>query len=73
MKVRFDKKADALYIRFSDEKYFQSDEVRGGLIVDLDKKGKIIGLEVLDASKNLTKKALGKLSFKTVEKQPVFA
>ena len=53
MRISYDKKADALYIRFSEEKYFQSEELKEGLIADLNIKGKVIGLEILDASKNL--------------------
>ena len=53
MRINFDKKADAVYIRFSEEKYFESDEIREGFIVDYDNKGRIIGIEILDVSKNL--------------------
>lgn len=73
MKIHFDKKADALYIRFSDEKYFESQELREGFIVDLDKKGKVIGLEILDVSQNLPKEALNKISFELLEKQVAVA
>ena len=58
MRVRYDKKADAMYIRFSEEKYFESDEVEEGIIIDYDKSRKIIGLEILDASDHLSKKAI---------------
>lgn len=50
MKFHYDKKIDALYIRFNDKRYFESDEVKDGVIFDYDKKGKIIGIEILAAS-----------------------
>jgi len=53
MRFHYDKKIDALYIRFNEKGYFESDEVRDGIIFDYDKKGKIIGIEVLNASKAL--------------------
>ena len=53
MKLQFDKKEDVLYIRFNDNKYAESDEVKEGIIFDYDSKGKIIGIEILDASKRL--------------------
>ncbi|MFA6393398.1 MAG: DUF2283 domain-containing protein [Patescibacteria group bacterium] len=53
MKLQFNKKEDALYIRFNDNKYAESDEVKEGIIFDYDSKGKIIGIEILDASKRL--------------------
>lgn len=55
MKFQYDKKVDALYIRFNDKPYFESDEVKDGVIFDYDKKGKIVGIEVLDASKQFPK------------------
>jgi uncharacterized protein YuzE len=52
MKFHYDKKIDALYLRFNEERYHESDEVSPGIILDYGQKGKIIGLEVLDASKH---------------------
>lgn len=73
MRINFDKKADALYIRFSEEKYFESEELRDGVILDLDKSGNVIGLEILDVSKNLPKEAMNKISFELLEKHVVQA
>lgn len=53
MKVNYDEKADAMYIRFSDSPYYESSEVKEGIIMDYDKKGRVIAIEILDASKNL--------------------
>ncbi|HLD58058.1 MAG TPA: DUF2283 domain-containing protein [archaeon] len=66
MRVKYDAKADAIYIRFSEEPYFESDEIKEGFILDLDKKGKVIGLEILDVSENLPKEAFQKISFETI-------
>ena len=55
MKFHYDKKVDALHIRFNDKRYVESDEVKAGIIFDYDKDGKIIGIEVLDASKQFPK------------------
>ena len=73
MRIHYDKKADALYIRFSEEKYFESEELKEGFIADLDKKGKLIGLEILDASENLPKESLKKVSFELLGKQAIRA
>lgn len=53
MRLHYDKGVDALYIRFDESSYKESDEVAGGVILDYDRKGKLIGLEILDASKKL--------------------
>ena len=51
MRFHYDKEADALYIRFNENPYQKSEEVQEGIIFDYDKKGKIIGIEILDASR----------------------
>ncbi|HLC36042.1 MAG TPA: DUF2283 domain-containing protein [archaeon] len=65
MRIRYGKKNDAMYIRFSEEPYFESDEINEGFILDFDKKGRVVGLEILDVSENLPKKAFNKISFET--------
>ena len=54
MRFHYDKPEDAFYIRFDEAPYAESDEVEKGVIFDYDKKGKIIGIEILDASKRLS-------------------
>ncbi len=49
--VRYDRFADALYIRLREGRIVESDEVAPGIIVDLDENNEIIGIEVLWASK----------------------
>ncbi|VAX36213.1 hypothetical protein MNBD_UNCLBAC01-1222 [hydrothermal vent metagenome] len=63
MNINYDEADDAMYIRFSDAKYYQSDEVKEGVILDFDKEGRIIAFEVLDVSKRLPKKTMDSLHF----------
>lgn len=53
MKLKYDKKIDALYMEFGKGDYFRSRKVSDSVLVDEDKKGKILGVEILDASKNV--------------------
>jgi uncharacterized protein YuzE len=56
MEITYDKKADAMYIYFQKGKKPASTvELADLLIADLDKKGKVIGVEVLAASKQVKK------------------
>jgi uncharacterized protein YuzE len=55
VQVEYDQKTDAMYIRLRKSKYDISEELSENVIMDLDKNGHIIGIEVLDASKNLGK------------------
>ena len=50
MRFHYDKKEDAFYLRFNENPYQKSEEIQEGIIFDYDKNGKIIGLEILDAS-----------------------
>jgi uncharacterized protein YuzE len=51
MVIKYNKEIDVLYIKFSDENVFESDEEKPGIILDYDKSGNIIGIEILEASK----------------------
>jgi uncharacterized protein YuzE len=53
MKVIYDKETDTLSIIFSEGKVADSDEVREGLILDYDKAGRLVSLELLDASEQI--------------------
>lgn len=51
MKIHYDPKADAAYIELAKGKYEVSREISDSVVVDEDKNGKILGVEVLDVSK----------------------
>ena len=61
VQVEYDKKADALYIWVRKAKYDISEEIAENVILDLDKAGRIIGIEVLDASKNMGQELVTKI------------
>ena len=48
MNFSFDKMANALYIRFSNEKVSNSDEIVDGIIIDYGKDESIIAVEILN-------------------------
>ena len=50
MRIEYDSDIDALYIRMQEKSVDRTVEIEEGLNLDLDKKGKLIGLEVLDAT-----------------------
>jgi drug/metabolite transporter (DMT)-like permease/uncharacterized protein YuzE len=52
-KVVCDSEVDVLRIFFSNVPIEESDEDKQGVIIDYDKEGNIIGLEILDASKRM--------------------
>lgn len=50
MTVIYDKQVNVLRILFTDAPIEESDEIDPGIIMDYDKTGRIVGIEVLDAS-----------------------
>jgi len=53
MRIRYDPDVDVLRIVFNDRPVEESDEEKPGLILDYDKNGNIVGMEILDASKRI--------------------
>ena len=51
MRVRVDQGADAVYLNLTDRPIESSEEVADGIVVDYDAEGRIVGVEILDASK----------------------
>ena len=53
MKVTYDPEVDIVRILWSSAPIEESDEEKPGVILDYDKDGNIIGLEILDASQRV--------------------
>lgn len=53
MKVTYDPAVDVLRILFNSAPIEESDEDKPGVILDYDKDGNVVGLEILDASKRV--------------------
>ncbi len=50
MKVRYDKKVDAAFIRFSSKRPAGGVELKEGVILHITDKDEIVALEILEAS-----------------------
>ena len=50
MRISYDEKTDSLYVRLRETPYYESDEVKEGVLLDYDHKGNLIAIEILDAS-----------------------
>jgi uncharacterized protein YuzE len=55
MKVIYDTRTGTLSIILKDAAIVESDEEKKGVILDYDKKGDIVSLEILDAKNRVTK------------------
>ena len=53
MKITYDKDIDAMYIHLNKGHYAKSKKVTDDILVDVNKTGKVLGVEILFASKNI--------------------
>jgi uncharacterized protein YuzE len=54
MKIEYDPEVDALYVRLQEKFVAKTVEVDEGVNIDFDDQGKLIGLEILDATERYT-------------------
>lgn len=54
MRVIFDPETDTLSLIFREDRGVESDEVREGIIIDYSNEGKIVSMEILDASEQIS-------------------
>ena len=67
MRIHFDEKLDAVFIRLNDnKKIVDSQEVENGVILDFDSDGKVIGIEILKAKEHIPLKQLKELKFQVI-------
>ena len=53
MKVKYEQEIDVLRIELSNRPVEESDEEKPGLILDYDKQGNVVSIEILNASKRM--------------------
>ena len=70
MKVIYDPETDTLDLIFRDEPIAESDEARDGVIIDYGKDGRLVSIEVLDASENVREPGIITYEAKTTPTAP---
>jgi len=66
MEISYDKQADAMYIEFRKGEFAKNKKVDDFTIIDLDAKGNILGIELLDVSKRIPAESLTEVSVKNL-------
>ena len=67
MEIVYDPETDTMDIEFQKGKYEESKEVAEGIIIDLTKEGKVISIEILNASKRMPKESIEGILVKTMQ------
>lgn len=76
MNIKYDKYIDAVYFAIKKAKVFKTIELKDNMTVDLDKTGKIVGIEILNYSEYQSPKSLKNnvksgIPFSVVESLPI--
>lgn len=58
MKATYDREADAMYIRVKKGKVHKTLKVSSAILADVDKKGNVLGLELLFVSSQMPRKSI---------------
>jgi len=63
MKVHFDEKADALYLRLDDSRIVESEEVQPGIVLDFNERNQVVGIEILRVKERVPLANLRQMEF----------
>ena len=67
MKINYDKEADAVYIELAKGEFEKNRKIDDFTILDMDKEGNILGIELLEVSKRFSAEALEKIYVKNMK------
>jgi uncharacterized protein YuzE len=63
MKVHFDEKADAVYLRLDDSPIVDSEEVHPGIVLDFNGANQVVGIEILRVKDHVPVASLKQIQF----------
>jgi uncharacterized protein YuzE len=63
MRVHFDEKADAIYLRLDESKIVESEEVHPGIILDFNERDEVVGVELLRVKNRIPLSDLKQIQF----------
>ncbi|BBM68502.1 DUF2283 domain-containing protein [Rhodothermus marinus] len=66
MRLKIDEQADALYLALSDQPVAYTEEVAPGILLDYNKDGQVVGIELLYLSRRVATEELRRLLFESV-------
>ncbi len=63
MRVHFDEKADAIYMRLDESKIVESQEVQPGIVLDFNEHNQVVGNETLRVKDRVPQANLKQMQF----------
>ena len=62
MRIEYDDEADALYVQFTEVRPDDNVDLEEGVTIDVDEEGRLVGLEILDATDRIGLESLLNIS-----------
>ena len=66
MEISYDRQADAMYIEFRKGEFAKNKKIDDFTVIDLDKEGNILGIELLEVSKRIPAESLSEVHVKNI-------
>ena len=66
MEITYDKSGDTMYIEFRSGEFAKNKKIDDFTIIDLDKDGNILGIELLEVSKRIPISSLSQINVKNL-------
>lgn len=66
MRLKVSKEDDALYFRLDESAIVESEEVKPGVVLDFNKEGKVVGIEILNLSQRMKPDQVRILQFESI-------
>ena len=63
MRMQYDERVDALYLRLDDSRIVESEEVHPGIVLDFNGSKEVVGIEVLGVRRRVPDADLRELKF----------
>ena len=63
MKMHYDEKSDALYLRLDDSEIIESEEVQSGIVLDFNADNQVVGVEILRVKERVPSANLKQMQF----------
>ncbi|MCD6318722.1 DUF2283 domain-containing protein [Candidatus Aerophobetes bacterium] len=70
MMIRYDQDADILYLKFTEGENYEGEYLDKGIVINYDKSGNILSMEILSASKRFSLKDALSYTFEVVPSSP---
>ena len=63
MRMHYDEKSDALYLRLDDSEIIESEEVQSGIVLDFNADNQVVGVEILRVKERVPSANLKQMQF----------